>query len=147
MTDRSRTRLDEIVEEAAKNWPQPPGLTFERCAEYLKRTVAERAFRHGVERTSPVLCSACSIYVGRIQPAPAEEKHPSTFYPEHWHDGRHVDPKLCWRCSDRRRGERRKFMARREIGTTLSCQGGWFYVTDNGNTLRRDRRSGEDRRK
>lgn len=60
-----RTRLDEIVDEETEN-----GL---RWSNAIVKRIAERAFRHGVERA---FWSACLTEREwhPVQPAPAEEK-------------------------------------------------------------------------
>ena len=112
-----RTKLDEIVEEELKrerDMDQPLNNVYSvnlgpAIARVCKR-IAERAFRHGVER-----CAAhANTYPGpmNVQPAPAEEKkrcecghedpgydRPCLYTTYKCEGGRHPD---------RRKGERRK---------------------------------------
>ncbi len=72
-----RTKLDEIVEEEGKSGGWHVQKEPEAPANLLRPTmdrIAERAFRHGVERgvaTAPYMKDGRSYIV---QPAPAEEK-------------------------------------------------------------------------
>ena len=111
MKDRhpeKRSKLDEIVEETMRDWTASGGMDTE-----LFKRIAERSFRHGVERAVADTLSRRRYGNGpwidhkeistNVQPAPAsaEEKRkewcPSCL--DNW----------CQKhCPDRRKGERRK---------------------------------------
>jgi hypothetical protein len=134
-----RTKLDEIVEEEC-----PMKGSF-KASPWVHR-VAERAFRHGVERARGWYLQTPAK---DVQPEPVGEKtyaHPGCF---------RNTPHGAYECvEDRRKGQRRKglekqlvgiasvgpFMEHRESLFCVSGGSGW-------GEWRTDRRSGKDRRK
>jgi hypothetical protein len=142
-----RTKLDEIVEEECK------GL------DAIGKRIAERAFRHGVERGEEFLRLTIQNLLKmdtdvlirgaeRVQPAPAEEK--SCFWRV---EGVTAQEEALRRCSsfteipDRRKGERRKGKE------TINALRGMGYLDDMriwrliSISWQRDRRTGKDRRR
>ena len=111
------------------------------------RAIAERAFRHGVERLHDQECFCRFLQtrhdVSSVQPAPAGEKPHLHIWP-----GPYEPCRVCGTPLDRRRGERRKGMC--DCGHPLhagyvckvdgKCVAGWIPSWC-------DRRSGKDRRK
>jgi hypothetical protein len=119
-----KTRLDEIV------YQEMQALIDHDDTHKCCRSIAERAFRHGVEQTLVFSENAYTVHPlpagevnPRVQPAPAKEKNPHIaccswcLMPHTYH----------LYCKDRRRGKRRKADRRKE----------WLA----------GRRSGTDRRK
>jgi hypothetical protein len=149
-----RTKLDEIVEEVLA---MGEGLSPERRENGNR--IAERAFRHGVERAREATnvisghefdCNGAGLLnimemavnaarhqMANAQPAPAEEKHRCVI-------GGH-----CVTCDgDRRKGERRKGLEKK--GTVDFYVGpgsfGIFQLAHGTAGWVQDRRSGHDRR-
>lgn len=126
-----RTRLDEIIEFEARasgfgSWnTESSDLTT--LPATVKR-IAERAFRHGVDRTMETFIPeiAAGVKIPFVQPAPTEEKKAAvpgshhTYYRENWwccdmaYPGTTLVPAPkggfypCGCRNDRRKGERRK---------------------------------------
>ena len=147
-----RSRLDEIVEEEC----------IKGYDGTVAKRIAERAFRHGVERDrgllQDILDGACAAarsgttwwtpaHVSSprdVQPAPAEEKAN-----ECQRDGTCPPFAHVFCQPNRRKGERRKGQ---EMCYAMSLDPGWWCLnkmTDHGCSSQSglDRRSGKDRRK
>ena len=146
---RERNRLDEIVEEEAR-----PGRWFvdlsgdaNHLGPTMKR-IAERAFRHGVERGWKI-AMADSSFAPVIQPTGAEEKcrcgpephapHEPPYHIREWGYGS--------RYPDARKGERRMGNEALNLvhGPTRPETRPIYQVSDYG-SWQYDRRSGDDRR-
>lgn len=158
-----RTKLDEIVEDVLREkGAVDPKWHLTEFGLECERLIAERAFRHGVEQAqwavATVLPPPGVLYLGRVQPAPAEEPRSAREYVmnaerltreawEAFHKG--CAHGRCWCKPDRRKGERRKGLERNARVSYHIGPGQSFLIWQIGFTKdwEQDRRSGKDRRK
>jgi len=118
MASPTRTRLDEIVDSVwhGDAMPESHFNAWPEC-RHAAKTIAERAFRHGVEQADRLIPGGAARYYGgpdNVQPAPAEGKerfYNCCFERSHPHDF----------SKDRRHGQRRK--GERRVRQEPSCTG------------------------
>lgn len=144
-----RTRLDEIVEEEWTTLFPARSIGPTDRMRARDQRIAERAFRHGVERRDkhPYFgtCSPPDVQPGPPgwrweQPAPAGEKWYRTTTMDYGTKTVTID-----HSPDRRKGERRKVAAWTRVFYGERQYWGWVDGKETGGG--RDRRLGKDRRK
>jgi hypothetical protein len=123
----TRTRLDEIVDQEYRPAGEHPSALWRA----LCLRIAERAFRHGVERGAAANARQYYLDTNLVQPAPAKEKWNTTWW------------------GNRRKGERRE-----EVNWPQNWVHGYdgensrpIYQASEHGAFMYDRRSGTDRRK
>ncbi len=144
------TKLDEIVDEEFAYWrPSDPPRAYGRdCAIDGGKRIAERAFRHGVERGvhAAVRDHPGITMFDSVQPAPAGEGEARPGFHESYCDDRRRHTPGNGRC-DRRKGERRKVVSDGALRLDGYCGKQKMYFDVKVYLWRDDRRSGLDRRK